>query len=214
MTPAPVGGISGWVIDVIARVGELGVGALIALENIVPPIPSEVILPFAGFSASRGELNGPLAWAAATVGALLGAYVLYAVGALVSYERLHQLASRRWFILFSVRDLERGEHAFARHGAVMVLVGRCIPLVRSVISVPAGLSRMPLWRFTALTAVGSGVWNAIFIYAGYQLGARYDQVQQWLQPISYAVVGALGVGLVWLAVRRVRRAPSQGQLRQ
>jgi len=202
---ANVGGIGGWVIDIINRVGEPGVGALIALENIVPPIPSEVILPFAGFAAARGDLNVVLAWVAATIGALVGAYVLYAVGALISYERLRHLASRRWFILVSTSDLDRGERVFERHGAKMVLFGRCIPLVRSVVSVPAGLERMPLWKFTALTLLGSGVWNTIFIFAGYQLGDRYDQVATWLQPISYAVVAILALGLLWLIARRLRR---------
>jgi len=200
-----LGGVAGWVVDVIDSIGEVGVGALIALENIFPPIPSEVILPFAGFSASRGDLNPVLAWAAATIGALLGAYVLYAVGALVGHDRVHELADKRWFVLFSQSDLARGERFFDDHGGKVVLLGRCVPFVRSVVSVPAGFARMTLWRFTALTAIGSGVWNAIFIYAGYRLGDRWDQVQQYLQPISYAVVAALLAGVAFLVVRQLRR---------
>ncbi|MGI8438936.1 MAG: DedA family protein [Thermoleophilaceae bacterium] len=200
-----LGGVAGWVVDVIDSIGEVGVGALIALENIFPPIPSEVILPFAGFSASRGDLNPVLAWAAATIGALLGAYVLYAVGALVGHDRVHELADKRWFVLFSQSDLARGERFFDDHGGKVVLLGRCVPFVRSVVSVPAGFARMTLWRFTALTAIGSGVWNAIFIYAGYRLGDRWDQVQQYLQPIGYAVVAALLAGVAFLVVRQLRR---------
>lgn len=202
---AELGGIGGWVTDVIDRVGEPGVGALIALENIVPPIPSEVILPFAGFTAAQGHINAVWAWVAATAGSLLGAYVLYALGAVLSYERLHALAAHRWFLLFSPRDLDRGQRVFEHHGAKMVLFGRCVPLVRSVVSVPAGLARMPLWRFTTLTTAGSGVWNAVFLYAGYQLGDRYDQVQRWLAPISYTVLALVAAGLVWLVVRRLRQ---------
>jgi membrane protein DedA with SNARE-associated domain len=200
-----LGGVAGWVVDVIDSIGEVGVGALIALENIFPPIPSEVILPFAGFSASRGDLNPVLAWAAATIGALLGAYVLYAVGALVGHDRVHELVDKRWFVLFSQSDLARGERFFDDHGGKVVLLGRCVPFVRSVVSVPAGFARMTLWRFTALTAIGSGVWNAIFIYAGYRLGDRWDQVQQYLQPIGYAVVAALLAGVAFLVVRQLRR---------
>lgn len=203
-----LGGLAGWVVDVVDGIGAPGVGLLIALENVFPPIPSEVILPFAGFTASRGGLNPVLAWAAATVGAVIGAYALYAVGALVGYDKVHDLAGRRWFVLFSQADLARGERFFDAHGSKVVLLGRFVPFVRSVVSVPAGFARMPLWRFTALTAIGSGLWNALFIYAGYRLGDRWNQVQQYLQPVGYAVAVASLAGLVLLIVRRARRRPA------
>ncbi|MDQ2649743.1 MAG: DedA family protein [Actinomycetota bacterium] len=199
-----VGGLAGWVVDVIERIGAPGVGALVALETAFPPIPSEVILPFAGFSASRGDVNVVLAWVAATLGALIGAWVLYGIGALLGQERLRSLAEARWFPFFSASDLTRGERFFERHGERVVLLGRCVPLVRSVVSVPAGVERMPLARFTLLTAVGSGVWNALFIGAGYQLGNRWERVEGWVQPISYAVVGLLALAALWLVVRKVR----------
>ena len=97
---------------------------------------------------------------------------------------------------------------FSNHGSKVVLLGRFVPFVRSVVSVPAGFARMPLWRFTALTAVGSGLWNAVFIYAGFRLGARWEQVQQYLQPVGYAVTAALLTGLVLLVVRQVRHRPT------
>lgn len=201
-----LGGLAGWVVDVVDRVGEVGVGALIALENVLPPIPSEIILPFAGFSSSRGDLNVVLAWAAATIGAVVGAWILYAVGRILSYDRVHDLAGKRWFVLFSQSDLERGDRFFDRYGNYIVLFGRCIPLVRSVVSVPAGMEEMPIARFTALTVIGSGVWNAIFIALGYQLGERWEDVEGWVAPASYAVLGLLLVALVWLVVRKVRGA--------
>ena len=200
-----LGGVAGWVTDVIESVGAVGVGALITLENVFPPIPSEVILAFAGFSAAQGDLHAPTAWAAATAGSLLGAYLLYAVGALVGYERLHVLAGARWFPLFTQRDLRRGERFFDRHGGKVVLLARLVPLVRSVVSVPAGITRMPLWRFTLLTALGSGVWNAVFITAGYHLGVRWKQVAHVVQPVSYVVLAALLVLLALLVVRTLRR---------
>ena len=204
MASEDVGGIAGWVIDVVDSIGEVGVGVLIALENVFPPIPSEVILPFAGFSAQQGDINGVLAWVAATVGALVGAYVLYGVGRVLSYERVHELAGKRWFVLFGQSDLERGDRFFDRYGSWVVFFGRFIPLVRSIVSVPAGMEAMPLARFTVLTALGSGIWNAVFIVLGHQLGDRYDQVEEYVAPASYAVVGVLVLALAWLVVRRVR----------
>ncbi len=201
---ADPGGIAGWVVGVIDAVGEVGVGALIALESIIPPIPSEVVLPFAGFSASRGDISLVLAWVAATVGSLVGAYVLYAVGALVGYDRLHELAGKPWFVLLSSGDLRRGERFFDDHGGKVVLLGRCVPFLRSVVSVPAGLDRMPLGRFTVLTLIGSGIWNALFLGLGYRLGDRWEQVQGWLQPVSYGVLALVLAGLAVLVARKVR----------
>lgn len=200
-----LGGVAGWVVDVIESIGSLGVGGLILLETVFPPLPSEIVLAFAGFSVSQGVLNGPLAWAAATAGSLAGAYVLYAVGALVGYDRLHDLAGRRWFILFTQTDLRRGERFFARHGSKVVLLARVVPLLRSIVSVPAGITRMPLPRFSALTVLGSGVWNALFLYAGYRLGVRWDEVGQYLRPVSYAVVASLLLALIVLTARTLRR---------
>lgn len=192
-------------LRVVEGIGEVGVGMLVALENLFPPIPSEVILPFAGFQAERGELNLVLAWVAATIGALVGALVLYGVGAWVGTERLHELAGKRWFVMLSQKDYERGERIFERHGTKFVLFGRCIPLVRSVVSVPAGVARMPLAQFCAYTVVGSAVWNAIFIGAGYQLGQNYERVESWVRPIAYAVLLGLVLWVVWLATRKIRR---------
>lgn len=204
-----VGGLAGWVVDVIERIGAPGVGALVALETAFPPIPSEVILPFAGFSASRGDVNVLLAWLAATFGALVGAWVLYGIGAVVGQQRLRWLAEQRWFPFFSEPDLARGERFFDRHGPRVVLLGRCIPLVRSIVSVPAGVERMALARFTVLTAIGSGVWNALFIGAGYQLGNRWERVEGWVQPLSYAVVAILALAGLWLIARKLRTVRAQ-----
>ncbi|HEV2809512.1 MAG TPA: DedA family protein [Acidimicrobiales bacterium] len=190
---------------IVEGIGEVGVGMLVALENLFPPIPSEVILPFAGFQAERGELNLVLAWVAATIGALVGALLLYGVGAWVGTERLHELAGKRWFVMLSQKDYERGERIFERHGTKFVLFGRCIPLVRSVVSVPAGVARMPLVQFCAYTVVGSAVWNAIFIGAGYQLGQNYDRVEGWVRPIAYAVLLGFMLWAFWLTSRKIRR---------
>jgi membrane protein DedA with SNARE-associated domain len=196
--------VANWVFSIVDRLGEVGVGMLIFLENIVPPVPSEVILPLAGFRARTGALNVWLVWPAATAGSVLGALVLYGVGAWLGYDRLHALAGKRWFILTSQSDLDRGERIFERHGGKMVLLGRCVPLIRSVVSIPAGIAKMPLPRFLTLTAVGSGVWNALFIGLGWILGDQWGRVQGWLGPVSYVVIGLVVVGLAWLAVRKLR----------
>ncbi len=192
-------------LQLIDRAGEVGVGVLIALENLFPPIPSEVVLPFAGFRAERGDLNLVLAWVAATVGALVGALILYGLGAWVGSERLHELAGKRWFVVLAQRDYERGERFFERHGGKIVLFGRCVPLVRSVVSVPAGVARMPVLRFCLYTAAGSAVWNALFIGAGYQLGQNYERVERWVSPVAYTVLAALVVWAAWLTWRKLRR---------
>jgi membrane protein DedA with SNARE-associated domain len=200
--------VADWVFSIVDRLGALGVGLLILLENVVPPIPSEVILPLAGFRARTGELSVLAVWPAATAGSLVGALLLYGLGAWLGYDRLHRLAGHRWFVLVSRKDLERGDAAFDRHGGKVVLFARCVPFLRSVVSIPAGISGMPLVRFVVLTTIGSGVWNAVFLGLGWVLGENWSQVQGWLGPITYGVIGLLVIGLVVLVVRRsrVRRA--------
>lgn len=193
-----------WVFGIVDRLGAWGVGLLILLENLIPPIPSEVILPLAGFRARTGALNVLAVWPAATAGSVLGALLLYGLGAWLGYDRLHRLAGHRWFVFASRKDLERGDAVFDRHGGKVVLLARCVPFLRSVVSIPAGISGMPLVRFVVLTAIGSGVWNAAFVAIGWTLGENWQQVEGWLGPVSYVVIGLLVIGLVVLAVRRVR----------
>ena len=205
--------MTAWVFSIVDRLGEVGVGLLILLENLIPPIPSEVILPLAGFRARTGALNVWLTWPLATLGSVLGALVLYYVGAWLGYDRLHALAGRRWFILTSQKDLDRGERIVERHGGKMVLLGRCVPVVRSVVSIPAGIARMPLGRFLLLTAIGSGVWNALFIGLGWFLAEEWDRVQGWIGPVSCVVLGLAVVGLIWLTVRKARERSSASDAR-
>ena len=190
--------------SIIDRLGVLGVGLLILLENIIPPIPSEVILPLAGFRARAGAFDVVAVWAAATAGAVLGALILYGLGVWLGYERLHRLAGKRWFVLTGQRDLERGQELFRNHGGKVVLLARCVPFLRSVGSIPAGIVGMPLMRFVLLTALGSGVWNALFVWLGWTLGENWGSVERWVGPASYVVIGLLLIGLVVLIVRKVR----------
>jgi membrane protein DedA with SNARE-associated domain len=212
-----MGGITDWITDWVFRLvdamGAVGVGLLLFLETVVPPIPSELILPLAGFRARDGDLNVFAVWTTATIGALVGALVLYYLGAWLGYDRLHALAGKRWFILATRADVERGYALFTRYGSWLVLVARCIPIIRSLISLPAGVARMPLPKFLAFTAVGSGIWNAALIGAGWALADNWDRVEGYLSPVSKVVL-ALGVGFViFLVVRRLlarRRALAIG----
>ncbi|MGH3613117.1 MAG: DedA family protein [Pseudonocardia sp.] len=197
-----------WVFSIVDRLGAAGVGLLILLENLIPPIPSEVILPLAGFRARIGALNVFWVWPAATTGSVVGAVLLYGLGKWLGYDRLHTLAGRHWFVVLGQKDLDRGRRLFDDHGGKMVLLGRCVPFVRSVVSVPAGVAGMPITWFVLLTAIGSGIWNALFLGLGWILGENWDSVQGWLGPVSYVVLGLLAVGLVALGVRKVRAQPA------
>jgi membrane protein DedA with SNARE-associated domain len=196
--------VAGWVFSIIDGLGAAGVGLLILLENVIPPIPSEVILPLAGFRARTSGVNAVAVWPAATAGSVLGALLLYGLGAWLGYDRLHRLAGHRWFVFVSQKDLDRGERVFERHGGKVVLLGRCVPFLRSVVSIPAGISGMPVSRFVLLTTIGSGIWNAAFLALGWALGENWAQVEGVLGPVSYVVLALLGVGLVVLIVRRLR----------
>ncbi len=155
--------MAAWVFSIVDGLGAAGVGLLILLENLIPPIPSEVILPLAGFRAKAGALNVWLVWPAATAGSVTGALVLYGLGRWLGYDRLYRLAGHKWFILASQGDLDRGERMFRDYGGKIVLLARMVPIIRSIVSVPAGVAEMPILRFVLLTGIGSGIWNALFI---------------------------------------------------
>jgi membrane protein DedA with SNARE-associated domain len=197
-------GLAGFAVDVVEKLGATGVGLLVAAENLFPPLPSEIILPLAGYVASQGKMNLLLAIVGATLGSYFGALALYWLGALLGRERLRRIVER--LPLVDVVDMENAEAWFARHGGKAVLFGRCVPLVRSLISIPAGIERMPLWRFSLYTLIGSAVWNTIFVVAGYQLGARWKDVGKYSDPINTAVVVVIALVLVQFVVKRVLRA--------
>jgi len=196
------GGLTGWVASVIESLGEVGVGLLVALENLIPPIPSEIVLSLAGFLAGQGRVNLVLVLIAATAGSVLGALALYWLGYTLGEERL-----RRWLDripLVDANDLNKADRWFERHERSAVLVGRCAPVVRSLVSIPAGANRMPLGQFLLFTAIGSGVWNSLFIGAGYLLGERWRDVERYSHWFDYAV-GAFFVGAVgWWVLKKVR----------
>ena len=197
-------GFIGWILSLMETLGELGVGIAILLETFLPPIPSEAVLPGAGFLAYDGRMSFWLAWVAATAGALLGAWIWYVVGAALGRDRTRRLVGR--IPLLDHDDFDKSEAFFQKWGGVAVLVGRCVPLVRSFISIPAGIERMPFAHFSAYTLLGSGVWNAIWIGAGYLFGpAIKPALEQWSGMLSNAVLAVIAIAFVWFLVKRVRR---------
>ena len=204
MTTTPeLSGVVGWVVDLMSALGAPGVGLAIALENIFPPLPSEVFLPLAGFAAARGEMSVLAAIMWTTLGSLAGALVLYGIGAALGRARLRMIIDR--MPLVHLRDLDRAEEWFARHGAKAVFLGRMVPLVRSLISVPAGVERMPLPLFAALTAAGSLIWNTAFVLAGYALGESWPLVEAYADIASKIVLAVLVLAVVAFVVTRLGR---------
>lgn len=201
-------GITGWAARIMDQLGEWGVGLFTLLETVFPPIPSEVILPLAGYLTQQGSMNIALVIVASTVGAYVGALILYALGAVVGLER-----STRWFAklpLVDRDDFDKANRWFERHGPSSVFFGRLLPGVRSLISLPAGAHRMSLVTFSLFTIAGSGIWNGLLVTLGALLGTQYKVVEQYSNLLNYAVYLAFAAGLVWLVVRylRRRRAPA------
>ncbi len=198
--------LAGWVQDVIEQLGALGVALLVILENVFPPIPSEIVLPFAGFVAQRGDGSVAVMIFAATVGAVIGALVLYAIAALIGDVRLAAFIGRfgKWFGVKS-SDLARAEEWFDRHSVAAVLLGRCVPLIRSVVSIPAGFRRMRLVPFVAYTAVGSAAWNTALIGAGAILGDQWDKVEPYVAVLQYVVIAVIVLFVVRFGVMKWRR---------
>ncbi len=194
------------VVSVIETLGAPGAGLLIALENLFPPLPSEMILPLAGFSASRGDLSliGALIWT--TIGSVVGALALYWIGAKIGRDRIRAIVDR--LPLLTLEDVDRTEAWFARHGGKAVFFGRMVPLFRSLISIPAGVERMRLSLFLLYTTLGSAIWNTAFILAGYALGENWHVIEESVGLYSKIVLALAVLALAVFVVRRVRRSRS------
>ncbi|MGW4998892.1 DedA family protein [Streptomyces hydrogenans] len=196
----PADGVAGWAAGLVDTLGGPGAGLAVALENLFPPLPSEVILPLTGFAAGQGAISLASALFWTTLGSVVGALALYVIGALFGRERMHAVWAR--LPLVRVSDLERTEEWFRRHGTKAVLLGRMVPVFRSLISVPAGVERMPVPLFLLLTTVGSLVWNSVLVLAGYALGDRWELVETYVGVASKAVVLlVLAAAGTWLVVR-------------
>ena len=165
-----------WVLDLMDRIGGPGIALGIFLENVFPPIPSEVILPLAGFTAAQGRYSLVEAVLWATFGSVAGALLLYGIGAALGLDRLKVIAHR--MPLVDVADIDKTDAWFSKHGPKAVFFGRFVPGIRSLISIPAGIDRMPVTKFLGYTTAGSLIWNTLFVWLGFQLGDRYHLVEQ------------------------------------
>jgi membrane protein DedA with SNARE-associated domain len=197
--------VTGWIADLIDAFGALGVALLMALENLFPPIPSELILPFAGFLVGRGELGFLPVLVASTAGSLFGALVLYALGRWGGRKLILRYGR---FLRVKEADLDRAEGWFDKYDEWVVLFGRMVPGVRSVVSIPAGMLGTPFVRFVLLTTAGSAAWNALLLGAGWYLGDNWQQIAGIVGSASNVVLVLVAVALVSAAVwwwrRRVR----------
>lgn len=208
--------IDQWAISVMESLGVFGAALLVAIESLFPPIPSELILPLAGFTASRGSFDLASVIIATTIGSIVGALLLYGLGFWIGAERLARIADR--IPLMSGADVQKAMAWFHRFGPSAVLIGRFIPIVRSLISIPAGVDRMTLWLFLLLTTIGSGIWNTLFVVLGFVLGENWVVVEDIASRYSRAVL-AIAIVLVvafivWrvvLLVRRRRAARGAGE---
>ncbi|WP_433393326.1 DedA family protein [Micromonospora sp. KLBMP9576] len=200
----PEDGLVGFVIGLVERLGGPGAGLAVALENLFPPIPSEVILPLAGFVAGQGRMSVVSAIFWTTLGSLVGALALYWIGAALGRERIRAIAQR--LPLVKLSDVDRTEEWFLRHGVKAVFFGRMIPIFRSLISIPAGVERMPVLTFAVYTTLGSLIWNTTFVMAGYLLGDNWHLVEGYAGVLQKVVIVASVAAAGWFVISRVVRA--------
>ncbi len=188
-----------WITGLVERTGYVGIALLMLVENVFPPIPSELIMPLAGFAAARGEMSFALVVLAGTIGSVAGGTLWYLAGRWLGCERLKRLAARhgRWITL-APDEVDAAAAWFRRHCGKSVFFGRLVPAVRTLISVPAGISEMPLPRFLALSTLGTAIWTGLLAGGGLLLEGQYEQLSVWLNPISNGIVGLLGL---WYAYR-------------
>lgn len=195
-----------WVTDFMEQFGYLGIFLMMALENVFPPIPSEIVLPFGGFMTTYSELTPLGVILAATAGALLGAVILYGIGLLLDVERLESIVDR-WGHILRVKksDIHKADAWFDRYGYWTVLFCRMVPLIRSLISIPAGMSNMKFWLFLLFTTVGTLIWNIILITIGVILGESWENILSFMDIYSNITYAIIAVGIILLAVWYMRR---------
>ena len=196
--------MEGWIMETLAEYGYYGVLALILVENLFPPIPSELILTFSGFLTASYQLSVVWMITAATIGSVIGAMILYGLGMFLDVPRLEKLTDRygRWLRL-KRKDIHRADQWFRKHGPWTVLVCRVIPLIRSLISIPAGMSGMNFPLFILLTAIGSLVWNSILILTGMKLGEHWESVVQYMDIYSNVIYILIGICVMIIGMKYI-----------
>lgn len=197
--------ITNWILSFLEAGGYLGIVILIALENIFPPLPSEIILPLTGFLVEQDKFSFLGALFAATLGSVLGALLLYFLSRALGEQRVYAFVKQYGgFLGITKDDIKKSITWFHKHGGKLVFFGRVIPTIRSVVSIPAGLADMKLQKFIIYTALGSALWNGVLIAIGWQLGERWQEIQKYTKVLEYIVWVAVVIGVLWL-IRRKRR---------
>lgn len=194
--------LADWTVSLMDTIGPAGAAIAVGMDNLFPPIPSEVVLPMAGLAASRGSFTLAEAILWTTFGSVFGAYILYFLGRWLGADRLRRIADR--LPLVKGDDVVRSVHWFEKHGSIAVFFGRMVPLFRSLISIPAGVARMPWWKFGLLTTAGSLIWNSIFVMAGFLLGENWHIVEQYAEIFQTVVIVVVVVAVAWFVTVRVR----------
>jgi Uncharacterized membrane-associated protein len=200
-----------WILNLIQAMGYAGIALLTFLENIFPPIPSEVIMPLVGYQVSRGEFRLWLAVLCGSAGTLVGTSLWYFAGRKVGRERVQQwMETYGHWLGIDIEDLYKARDWFERHQALVVFLGRLLPGVRTVISLPAGFASMPFGRFLFYSGLGTVIWTSALVYAGMVLGENYKRVDQFLEPVAWAIVGLVVALYVRVLLRGVaaRRRPT------
>jgi membrane protein DedA with SNARE-associated domain len=201
-----LGDLAAWVESVIEKIGYLGVALLVGLESVIPVIPSEIVQPYAGFVARRDDMSVVIMVIVATIGSVVGSLIMYGIAAAIGPSRLHSFIGKygKW-IGISSAELVKAESWFDRRANATVLFGRCVPLIRAVISIPAGFRRMKILPFTIYTAIGSLMWNIFLIGAGALLGDQWDRISKYISAFQWVVVLAIIVVLARFVISRVKR---------
>jgi membrane protein DedA with SNARE-associated domain len=198
--------MSEWIINTMNSLGYGGIALLMFLENLFPPIPSELIMPLAGFTVAQGKMAMLPALGAGIFGTVLGAFPWYYLGKFIDEQRLEHLADKygKW-ITVSSTDIKKANTWFTRHGSKAVFLGRLVPGIRTLISLPAGLNAMPLAPFVIYSTLGTTIWTCFLTFAGYKLGANYELVEEYIGPVSkIALVGLTIFFVLWLLRKRFR----------
>ena len=186
-----------WITQFMEQYGYLGVFLMIALENVFPPIPSEIILPFGGFMTTYTSMTVPGVVIASTAGSVVGAVILYGIGLLLDVERLEKIIDRFGHILrVSKEDIHKADAWFDKYGIWTVLFCRMVPLIRSLISIPAGMSNMKFWLFIVFTTVGTLIWNIILVSVGAALGGNWDKITEFMDIYSNIAYAIIGIGII------------------
>ncbi|ABS03013.1 DedA family protein [Kineococcus radiotolerans] len=202
------GGLTGFVLDTVDALGAPGVGLMSFLEVVFPPIPSEVVLPLAGYQVQQGRIDLVAVVLFSIAGAFLGSLLLYWVGKVIGLDRAARIADR--IPLMDASDVTKSAEWFHRHEGAAVFTGRFVPGVRSLISLPAGAARMRLLKFSVLTVLGSGLWNGLLIALGLALGTQYELVEEYGHYLDYVFYAAIAAVLAWAVARRVRSRRREG----